>query len=606
MADPFFIATPCRNAARWIGRCIAGVRRQTARGWEMVVLDDASDDDTARAAIEAARGDPRIRIVERAERRYALRNIVEAIDRSSPHNSIVVVLDGDDWLSDPDALAAVAREYESDPALEALWTRHVHDDGSRAPLCRPIPDGVSPLDCDWRSSHLKTFRKRLVWGVDRRIWLDDRGDWRKSAYDVALYLPLLCLARKSRFLDRVCYVYNRSAGRDHTHAQQAADARAIWERVRESEARRKPRNVLFFVNGVKGGDRRFAWKPGTARPPVGALTLMARLRARGHSVTLCDRYLNPDWWPTPRTMDRADVIGVYASTPNAADARRILERARRESKARLLAGGPHASIRPDELLDRADAVCRGEADDAILDLVEGDAVGLVAAGRKRDLDAVPFPAYDYLARRKLAYCATWPFDDTTPAWVLNSSRGCPHACAFCEVRAVMGRQWYGQSPERMVNDAAELMRVAGAKGVYFREDNFGRSRDRVLGFCAEMKRRGLRVPWACEMRADRGADEEVMGAMAGAGCKGVYVGFESGSERMLERFRKGVTVQESLATGENARRFGIAVAASLVVGHPSETDYDRAATDALIQEVRPCVVWRNRYREPVTAGGNGR
>ena len=197
MTEHFFVVTPCRNAAQWIGRCIASVRMQTHPEWEMVVIDDASDDDTFRVAQEAAAGDERIRIVRNNVRRYALANAVSAINRYARHDAIIAMLDGDDRLSDSAALAAVTDAYRRDTRLDALWTAHAHDDGARAPLCRAIPPGVSPLDSDWRSSHLKTFRKRLLWGVDRRIWRDAKGEWPRSAYDVALYLPVLCLPGNS-------------------------------------------------------------------------------------------------------------------------------------------------------------------------------------------------------------------------------------------------------------------------------------------------------------------------------------------------------------------------------------------------------------------------
>ena len=598
MADPFFIVTPCRNATPWVGQCIKSVRQQSYGDWQMVVIDDASSDDTFSVAKNAAEGDSRIRVIHRGRRRYALRNVVEAIDRYSPHNSIVVVLDGDDWLSDSEVLRTLVREYASRPDLDALWAEHIHEDGSPAPLCRAIPPGVLPLDCDWRSSHLKTFRKRLIWGVDREVWQDESGDWWKSGYDVALYLPMLCMATRHKFLNRVCYVYNRSGRRDHTHPQQASNARRIWKKIAESEAQRVKKNVLFFVNGVSGGDKRFAWTPGAARPPMGILTLMARLRARGHEVTLCDRYHNPTWWPTRKTMERADVIGVYASTPNAADARYILDRTRKESHAKLLIGGPHASLYPTQLMEQADAVCKGEADDLILDLVETTAAGRLDAGRHANLDAVPFPAYDYLLSNDFQYRTDWPFNHTRPIGVLNTSRGCPHQCAFCDTRRILGRQWVGQSPERVVNDIIELQRLMGARGIYFREDNFACKPDRVRAIVDEMAKREVRIEWACEMRADRACDPELMHTMAAGGCKGIYVGFESGSQGILDLFNKGVTIAQSTAAADVAHENGIAIAASFVVDHPAETESDRAATDALIDYIRPHVVWRNKYRAP--------
>lgn len=248
----------------------------------------------------------------------------------------------------------------------------------------------------------------------------------------------------------------------------------------------------------------------------------------------------------------------------------------------------------------ADAVCQREADDLILDLVETSMSGLVDAGRRTHLDAVPFPAYEYVLSNNLPYRADWPFNHTTPIGVLNTSRGCPHECAFCDTRRILGRRWMGQSPERVVNNMVELQRLTGAEGVYFREDNFACKPERVRRIVEEIARRDVRVEWACEMRPDRACDSDLMEAMAAGGCKGIYVGFESGSQQMLDRFNKNVTVSQSIAAGEVARNNGIAVAASFVVGHPDETASDRAATDGLIDCIRPRVVWRNKYREPNT------
>ena len=598
MSD-FFIVTPVRNARAWVGRCIASAKAQTHRQWRMVVIDDASDDGTADVAESAIAGDPRITLVRNAERRYSLRNMVTAIDRYSRHDSIVCCLDGDDRLSDDRALEAVAAEYDHDPGLDALWTRHEHGDGNTAPLCRAIAAGVRPIDSDWRSSHMKTFRKWLIWGVDRRVWSDDVGQWRRCACDVALYLPMLQLARNYKFLPRVCYTYNRGSERDHAHAEQAVSASSVWRSLRESERRRTlKRHVLFFVNGVNGGDARFAWRPGCARTPMGALTLMARLRARGHVVSLCDRYLNRNGWPERDALKQADVIAVYASTPNHADALHILRTCRRETDARLIAGGPHASVAPHDLTPLCDAVCQGEADDAILDLVETSSHGLMNAGRFHNLNAVPFPAHGYVRERKLGYRADWPFGPQRNVWVLNTSRGCPHQCAFCDTRLIMGRLWYGADAERMINDVRELERVTDADAVYFREDNFACSPSRLKTFCAQYQRSGLALPWACELRADRASQPGVLEMMRDAGCVGLYLGIESGSQPMLDRFRKGTTVEQNRVALDLARRLGMKAAASLVVNHPDETPDDRAATEALIRETQPAQVWRNTYRAP--------
>jgi len=595
----FFIISVCRNAQPWIKRCIDSVKEQTFRNWTMVVSVDASTDKTIHAACTAVGTDRRIRVIRSSTRQYALRNMIEGIDRYAPHDSVIVILDGDDWLSDPDALAAVAKAYTDDPAIDILWTRYKLENGRDSHHCGHMPQNVTPLDFQWRTSHLKTFRKRLIWGINRKLWLDEKGNWWRSACDRALYLPLLCIAKKRKFLNRICYVYNRRAAREHTTDEQKRNALSISKNIGgDNHRQRKHKKVLFFVCGPKGGDKRLVWRPGIARQPIGVLTLMARLQARGHQVKLCDRYLNPDWWPKSTLLAQADVVGVYATTANAVDAYAILAHVRKGSRAKLLVGGPHTAIDPKGLLVRADVVCQGEADEVILDLVEGNVKGIITPPRVTNLDTVPFMAHDYVQKAKLSYRTFWPFDNTKPVAVLNTSRGCPHECSFCDTRTIMGREWYGQSPERMVNDMIELRRVTGAKGAYFREDNFCCSKSRLLAFCAEIKHRRLDMAWACEMRADIGADSGIVEMMADAGCEGIYIGFESGSQKMLNVFNKKITVAQSLAAGRNAHKFGIGVAASFIIDHPQETKQDRAATETLIKSLQPQIVWRNSFREP--------
>src|SRR4030067_648543 len=97
----FFIVTTCRNQEKYIGRCIASVLEQSHQDWRMLIVSDCSNDQTEKVALEASKGDFRIKVVSNSERKYHLRSLVENVDRYSPHDSVIVELDGDDHLSDP-------------------------------------------------------------------------------------------------------------------------------------------------------------------------------------------------------------------------------------------------------------------------------------------------------------------------------------------------------------------------------------------------------------------------------------------------------------------------------------------------------------------------
>ena len=117
----FFIPIACRNAEAYIGACLLSILEQTHQDWRAVVVDDCSTDKTKEVAERVAKGDKRITVIRTEQRKYALKNIIETIWRFARHDSIVATIDGDDRLSDPDALKAIVAEYDRTGA-DALWT----------------------------------------------------------------------------------------------------------------------------------------------------------------------------------------------------------------------------------------------------------------------------------------------------------------------------------------------------------------------------------------------------------------------------------------------------------------------------------------------------
>jgi radical SAM superfamily enzyme YgiQ (UPF0313 family) len=140
-------------------------------------------------------------------------------------------------------------------------------------------------------------------------------------------------------------------------------------------------------------------------------------------------------------------------------------------------------------------------------------------------------------------------------------------------------------------------------GVYFREDIFTADKKRVHRIAELLIQRELDIIWACETRVDAGSDPELIKIMARSGCRGIYIGAESGSQRMLDHYNKGIQVDQIVDTCRNAKKNGIAVAMSLIVDHPKETWRDRRATRALIRREKPEIVWKNPYRDEFTRHG---
>lgn len=594
----FCLISTVRNGAPYVAGCVRSVLGQDYPHWTQIVVDDASTDGTGQAAREAAGDDPRVLVVSNAVRRYAVHSAIAAVHRYAPHPSVVCLLDGDDALSDPGALSAVAAEYER-TGCDALWTAHANSDGTPG-ISRAMSG--HPSDCAWTMSHLKTFRKPLIWGAPHDAIFADDGPWQRCGYDQAFYRPILCVARKPVFFSRVCYDYrvkgstHRSDG-EALSADQVEAQRGVIARLRNAARRfREKRRVALIVPGCAGADARFHIRE--IRHPIGALTLAARIRAGGHEVRLIDRWRKPGDF---EGVNWADSVGVYASLPFWPDACAVFEklkplRQRRNGGKYLMAGGPAIMARPGLAQAWADLVCAGEADNTILDYLAYRQAGIDKPKRVRDLDSVPFPAYD-LARE--GYLRGWPYGKTEPVLAVSSSRGCPYDCSFCTTRDLLGRRWAGQSPERMALDAMEAKRL-GYAGLYFREDNFACKRSRVERFCELVAPLGLK--WACEIRADRACDPGIAERMAVAGCVGWYVGAESGSDRMLEIFRKRICRDQIDMAVTNAKRNKISIALSFIAGHPEETGEDRFQTHALVRQADHAWTCEFRSKVPVVAG----
>lgn len=523
--------------------------------------------------------DPRIKVIFSPERQYALKSRLDAIWKHCPHDAVVVVLDGDDHFSDVEGLSAIAAEYEKGD-VDALWTQHKRTDGKPG-HCRELRKPL--LEDQWVTSHCMTFRKSVLWGVRPEVWKDEKGEYWKAATDQALYLPILQIARRKRFLNRVCYTYQ--VNETNNPAYQERMEKEIRAEVGLHYGGRA-RQVHFFIAGrTKESDSRFYQDE--FRAPLGVLSMITHLLARGHDVELYDRYTRPGL--EPASIEAESIVCIHASSVNRKDAE-VLTRRYVDKGHPVYVGGPHALLKPEEIKQwGALEACQVEADFAISRLIETGSLG-PQPKRTTELDSIPFPYW----HRWLQYeTAGWEFGPEKPVFNLNTSRGCPRTCLFCETWRLWGREWYAQSPERVLLDVRQLVHDCGAQAIYFREDNFTADRNRALRIAEKMP-----VPWACEVRADAVCDPDFAKAMANGGCRAWYLGAESGSERVLRAMNKRISVKQIERACRNANANGIAVAMSLIEGYPGERPADALATQNMVALCRPHVVWRNPYRKP--------
>ena len=199
---------PMFNAAPHIGDLVKSLQEQENKNWEAVLIDDMSEDDTIFMVNHCVGNDKRFKFVVNKEKKYALKNVVEhSVKIAQEKNCIIAILDGDDALCNKKTVDLLLEAY-SDDEVGTVWTGHKWDINNMN-ISKELPANIriNPYEYPWVSSHLKTFRSKLILEINEKNFKDLDGNWFKRGYDQALYLPLLYISLKRKYIDEVCYLY---------------------------------------------------------------------------------------------------------------------------------------------------------------------------------------------------------------------------------------------------------------------------------------------------------------------------------------------------------------------------------------------------------------
>lgn len=346
-------------------------------------------------------------------------------------------------------------------------------------------------------------------------------------------------------------------------------------------------------------------------PPIGIMSLSAVLKRAGHECVMFDQ-ANPQ---TPNEViieeirrQRPALVGLSFLSTTSYPYAKILARQIRDADARVLLafGGVFATLNAEHVklqCPEVDFVCRGDGEQLILDLVgrlgdPGDVAGItwMKDGRvmhnpnrpmDHNLDQWPFPDRDGLP---LEFVESMPLDvpvvlSTERFTTIQTSRGCPWPCVFCDVPIFSEGKWRSRSPQHVVGELEHLQRL-GYGSVYFVDDNFLLDPKRIERICKGITDAGVNVRWGCEGRVDS-VVQHLFPIMAKAHCHALMFGVESGSQKVLNRLNKRHTLAEVAGAVKNAKEAGIeTVHGFFVVGSPEETVEDMRATFDFAAELR--------------------
>ena len=338
----------------------------------------------------------------------------------------------------------------------------------------------------------------------------------------------------------------------------------------------------------------------------GLAILGACAKRAGHEVNLIDLRALRGWGQFRQVIvERSpEVVAITMMSVDYNPTMRCLEIVREINPEIItMVGGPHPTILPNELMANAniDHIFLGEGEEtfpeALRTLERGDSLPHVIPGTHPDLDSIPFADHDLFVEewRKQGYEVTSPeapfVEELPPPFVtIIAGRGCLYNCSYCQPaeRMLFGRKVRCRSVENVMCELHLLRDKYDFASFMFHDDCLTEDREWVGKFCEAYMAEGFTQPFFCQSRADIIVKHEDMVAlMAKAGLRGYFIGFESGSDRVLRFIHKGTKRWQNIRAAEICRKYGVAIWANHMMGLPTETKEEVMETISMLKEIDP-------------------
>jgi radical SAM superfamily enzyme YgiQ (UPF0313 family) len=284
-----------------------------------------------------------------------------------------------------------------------------------------------------------------------------------------------------------------------------------------------------------------------------------------------------------------DIVAVDTSTPSIINDVKVASFLKKTFNVTTVLVGPHVSALPEETLSMSrniDYVITGEYDIALLELTKKAPESKIIRGKPfENLDALPFVSEVYKNHLQIkdyfySLCRY-------PEVQIMSARGCPFMCNYCCWPYVFtGRNVRYRSVKNLVDELEYIkMKLPQVKDIIIEDDTFTCNRKRVLEVCEEIKRRKLDISWIVNARAD--VPYEVLKEMKSAGCRMLIVGYESGSQKILDMAKKGIKLETMRRFAKDVKKAGLQTMGCFMIGLLGETPETARQTFEFAKEVDP-------------------
>jgi radical SAM superfamily enzyme YgiQ (UPF0313 family) len=374
-------------------------------------------------------------------------------------------------------------------------------------------------------------------------------------------------------------------------------------------------NILFTHSYFLRYDPK-QWATGQPYAPLGTLYAASYLRENGYEVSFFDTMfaLQPGEIEPAIKKNKPGIFVIYDDgfnyltkmcLQNMREAAFKMIRTAKENQCIVIVSSSDSTDRFEMYLNEgADFVLLGEAEQSLLELVNalsnqvdnyfsieglafihGDAI--VKTKRRevlKDLDALPFPAWDLADMAP--YKKMWLKHAGYFSMNMATTRGCPFKCNWC-AKPIYGNRYHSRTPQNVVSELKMLKHRFGFEHIWFCDDIFGLKPGWIKEFTGLLKKENLQFRFKMQGRVDLLLQEENIRNLAEAGCVNIWMGAESGSQKILDAMDKGTTVEQIREATHLLKKSGINPSFFIQFGYPGETRQDIEKTIRLIIELMP-------------------
>ena len=344
-------------------------------------------------------------------------------------------------------------------------------------------------------------------------------------------------------------------------------------------------------------------------PPLGILYISAYLKQHGCPVNVLDStFSTKSEWKEKVLAQRPKVIAFYVNLMTKLNVLELSQWIKQQPLTRdtvIIYGGPDVTYNSkDYLLAGADFIMAGEGEQTMLewwmefssgnkDWQKVDGLRYLLPGgieqinkprtKLKDIDAFPVPDRQAIDLKK--YIDAWKNFHGQSTLSVSTQRGCPYTCKWCST-AVYGQSYRRRNPVLVVEELKSLMQVYQPDSFWFVDDVFTVSHQWLKDFNEALKASSLTIQFECITRADR-LTEEVIQILKEAGCFRIWIGAESGSQKIIDAMDRRVEVSKVREMIKTARRYGIQAGTFIMLGYPGETRENIEETIQHLKEALP-------------------